>query len=455
MTDKLRRRLFYAVVMVNYILVTIYEFLTPNMSDDIIYGDKVAEANSFFDLFAQEYEHYLTHGGRSIAHFILRIFLFVGNKGVFNVVAGAVFVLLSLLIYANVDYKKQYDLRVYIGILILFWVFEPAISNTVFWETGACNYLFTAAIMFGYITVFRRACQRKDKPGIGFATGMFFFGVAAGWCNENSSGGVIFLVLALMFMKWLEKRDLSGIRAFMVTGLLGNILGFLVMIMSPGNTSRAAGAEEAHTGLLALAARFLKITLIIKDYYIVLLLVFVVVAIAVSYRASSGEEEKGALTTMILFGLAFLATSYALIAVPDSQIRTYYCASLFLMTGVVNGFSWIINKGFKEDMIQIFATGIITVFSILFLFTYVEQGANLARIKREYTERDIYLTQMAKGDEMVVEAPMLRPEWISRYSMAYESDICEDKFDWLNLSYAEHYGLWYIIGVDRENWTNY
>ena len=455
MTDKLRRRLFYAVVMVNYILVTIYEFLTPNMSDDIIYGDKVAEANSFFDLFAQEYEHYLTHGGRSIAHFILRIFLFVGNKGVFNVVAGAVFVLLSLLIYANVDCKKQYDLRVYIGILILFWVFEPAISNTVFWETGACNYLFTAAIMFGYITVFRRACQRQDKPGIGFAIGMFFFGVAAGWCNENSSGGVIFLVLALMFMKWLEKRDLSGIRAFMVTGLLGNILGFLVMIMSPGNTSRAAGAEEAHTGLLALAARFLKITLIIKDYYIVLLLVFVVVAIAVSYRASSGEEKKGALTTMILFGLAFLATSYALIAVPDSQIRTYYCASLFLMTGVVNGFSWIINKGFKEDMIQIFATGIITVFSILFLFTYVEQGANLARIKREYTERDIYLTQMAKGDEMVVEAPMLRPEWISRYSMAYESDICEDKFDWLNLSYAEHYGLWYIIGVDRENWTNY
>ena len=56
---------------------------------------------------------------------------------------------------------------------------------------------------------------------------------------------------------------------------------------------------------------------------------------------------------------------------------------------------------------------------------------------------------------MVVEAPMLRPQWQTRYSMAYESDFTEDKFNWLNLSYSEHYGLWYIIGVDRETWTAY
>ena len=55
-------------------MVAVYEFLTPNMSDDIIYGDTVSEAKSFFDLFGQEYEHYMTHSGRNVAHFILRIF---------------------------------------------------------------------------------------------------------------------------------------------------------------------------------------------------------------------------------------------------------------------------------------------------------------------------------------------------------------------------------------------
>ncbi|MBQ8030556.1 MAG: hypothetical protein IJ260_03350 [Butyrivibrio sp.] len=96
-----------------------------------------------------------------------------------------------------------------------------------------------------------------------------------------------------------------------------------------------------------------------------------------------------------------------------------------------------------------------TVLSVIFVFTYIEQGANLARIKREFDEREAYCREMAAKEEMVIEAPMLRPEWESRYSMAYVSDICEDKFNWLNISYALHYGLWYITGVDRESWTGY
>ena len=258
-----------------------------------------------------------------------------------------------------------------------------------------------------------------------------------------------------MFLKWRKGKEFKAIRSWMVSGLIGNLIGFAILLLSPGNRSRAAAAEEAHTGLLAFAARALRVTLILKENYLVLILVFVVIAIAMIYRAGSKEKFVPAAFNMLLFGLAFLVTSYALVAVPDSQLRTYYCASLFLMTGIANGFSWMVNKGFSEDLLQIVATSLITVFSVLFLFSYIENGANLARIKREFDERDAYLTDIAKGDEMYVEAPMLRPEWDNRYSMAYVSDICEDKENWLNLSYAQHYGLWYIVGVDRESWTGY
>jgi len=457
MTDKLRKILFYAVVIVNYIMVTIYEFMTPHMTDDIIYSDVVAEANSFFDLFVQEYEHYMNHIGRSLAHIILRIFLYIGNKGVFNIVAGGVFIALSLLVYANIDFKKKYDLRVYIGILILFWLFEPAISNTVFWETGACNYLFTATIMFGYITLFRKFYKEGKQGTLGAVIGMFFFGLAAGWCNENSSGGVILLVLILIAAKRIKDGDFGGVRPWMLSGLIGNLAGFMIMILSPGNTSRSESTEEAHSGLTAIAARFLKITMNIKEYYLVLVLVFAVILIAIVYRVGQRVQFYEAAGTMILFGVLFLATSYALIAVPDSQLRTYYCASLFLMTGIINGFSWIVNEGFKEDIMQIIGTSLVVVLSVVFIFTYVEQGANLARIKREFDERDAYFLEKSKGveDELVIQAPMLRPDWKSRYSMAYDSDISEDKDNWINASYASHYGLWFIFGVDRENWTEY
>jgi len=455
MTEKLRKKLFYGIAIVNFIMITIYEFLTPTMSDDVIYADAVAEANSFFDLFVQEYQHYMGHTGRSVAHIILRVFLYIGNKGVFNIVAGLVFTILSLCIYACIDHKKSYDLRVYIGILILLWMFDPAISNNVLWETGACNYLFTATIMFLYLTLFRSA-YLKDKASTPlFIAGMFLLGLLSGWCNENSSGGVIFIVLLLMFLKWKKTKSFKGFRAWMVSGLVGNVIGFVVMILSPGNSSRAAQADEAHTGLLAMAARFLRVTLTLKENYLVLILVFLVISIAIIYRAGSASEYAKAADGMMVFGLGFLATSYALIAVPDSQLRTYYCASLFLMTGIMNGFGWMVNEGFKEDLVQILATSLVTVLSVIFVFTYIEQGANLARIKREFDEREAYCREMAAKEEMVIEAPMLRPEWESRYSMAYVSDICEDKFNWLNISYALHYGLWYITGVDRESWTGY
>lgn len=455
MSDKLRKKLFYVTVIINFILVTIYEFLTPNMSDDIIYSDRVAEASGFLDLFAQEYEHYMNHIGRSIAHIILRFFLYTGNKAVFNIAAGLAFTLLTLLVYLNVSARKEYDLRVYLGIMMLFWLFEPTISNSVLWETGACNYLFTAVIMFGYITLFRKKFRENSASGIGLCIGMFFFGLLAGWCNENSSGGVILMVVVLMLAAWLSDRSLSGIRAWMVAGLVGNITGFLIMILSPGNTSRAEAAEEAHTGLVALAARFLKITLNIKENYLLLVLVFMVMVIAICYRTGSAGKFWETAKAMLLFGFLFLATCYALIAVPDSQLRTYYGASLFLMTGIMEGFAYICNKGFDEELVQIGATSLVAVLSVVFILTYIQEGANLARIKREFDERDAYLTEAAKGEDMVVEAPMLRPQWQTRYSMAYESDFTEDKFNWLNLSYSEHYGLWYIIGVDRESWTAY
>ena len=453
MSENLRKRLFQLTVFANFIMVFIYQYLTPTMSDDVIYYDKVAQAGSFFDLFAQEYEHYMTHTGRNVAHIILRIFLYMDNKIFFDIVAAVVFVLVSILIYLNVDQRKKCDIRIYAAITVLMWLFDPTIANSVFWETGACNYMFTGCIMLAFITVFRKYLA-EDKKSIGAVIGMFFFGLFAGWCNENTSGGVILFVLIMIFVKWRDSRNFSKVRPWMVTSLVGSMIGFVIMILSPGNFSRAEGTEEAHTGLLALAARFLKITLNIKEGYLVLILAFIVFAISMAYR-TLGTKFMEKASEMMLFGLLFLATCYALIAVPESQLRTYYGAGLFLMIAVVSGFAWFVNEGFKDDMVQVIGTGLVTILGVILIFTYIEEGANLARIKREFDERDAYLTEMAKGEEKVIEAPMLRPEWQTRFSMAYDSDITEDKFFWLNISYAEHYGLWYIIGVDRETWTAY
>ncbi len=455
MSEALRKRLFQLTVFVNFIMVFGFLYLTPYLSDDIIYMDEVAGARNFFDLFAQEYEHYMGHTGRNVAHILLRIFLFIGNKLVFDVAAAIVFVLISVLIYMNIDHRKKYDIRVYAAIAVLMWLFDPTISNSVLWEDGACNYMFTGCIVLGFITLFRKALREEKPGGIGFIIGMFFFGLAAGWCNENTSGGAILFVIIMMVAKWSKTKSFKNIRPWMITGLVGAVIGFIIMICSPGNFSRAASQEEAHTGLLALLARFLKITINIRQGYLVLLFAFIAIVIAIAYKQKSREEFFETASAMMLFGFLFLATSYALIGVAETQLRAYYGAGLFLMTAVVNGFAWLVNTGYEEAFVQAFATSLVTLLGVFFIFTYIEEGANLARIKREFDERDAYLTEMAGEGITDVVVPMLRPDWESRYTTAYTMDIREDPDYWLNVFYAEHYGFDTVTGVERENWTEY
>ena len=51
--------------------------------------------------------------------------------------------------------------------------------------------------ILGFVTFYRYFLARADKlkHGILLAAAAFFFGILAGWCNENSSGGGFLLVM--------------------------------------------------------------------------------------------------------------------------------------------------------------------------------------------------------------------------------------------------------------------
>ena len=302
MSKRNRKIAFYGMLIITFLAVTIYEFLTPNMSDDLIYWDTVHTANNFFDLFKQEAEHWMSHTGRSVSHMILRVFLYINVKAVFNVVAGVVFTVLSLLIYANVQGKKEYDVKVYGFILAMLWFLDPAIANTVFWEDGACNYMFTMTIIMGFITLYRKsldpsnvslfsaaAAPTREKNWL-FALGMFLYGIIAGWCNENTSGGLILFILIELGYRFIKnQKKFSFLKPWMITGLVGSLVGFIMMVLSPGNYGRLDATVEEHTGLVAVLARFLKITLNIKNNYIILVAAFLAILVFIFYFCERNE----------------------------------------------------------------------------------------------------------------------------------------------------------------------
>lgn len=450
MSQKARKIVFWIMVLTAFVAVCIFEFLTPMLSDDIAYLEDVSKAGSFFGLFAQEYHHYVTHTGRSISHIILRIFLFIGSKGLFNVVASLVFVVMSLLVYLNVDYRKEYDVRVYGAVLALLWFFDAAISDTVFWEDGACNYLFTGTIIMGFLTVYRLGIKHDKDYNTAAAVGLFLWGIVAGWCNENTSGGLIlFIIIELAVLRMSKK----SFKPWMITGLVGTLIGFGMLLASPGNYGRLDVLEEEHTGIMAMVARFLKITLNIRDHYLVMVCAFAVIMVILAYEIGEKKAYLDKTKSMILFFVLFLATAYALIMVPTSELRSYYGASVFLMMALANGVGLLGES--REKLIQAAVGSLLAVAAIVFVFSYFGDGANLARIKREFDERDAYFAQkQAEGAEDIT-APMLRPQWENRFSAAYRMDIQEDDEYWINTFYAVHYDLGMVVGVDRETWTEY
>ena len=469
-----RSRLFFCLaVCAAFVLIFIFNVLTPMMTDDLFYSKTVSEAASIWDLFAQEYTQYMTWTGRSVCHMILRFFLLT-DKMVFNVANSVVFVLLTLLIYWNVEHKKKYDTPVYLLINLLLWMFGVVFRQTVLWETGACNYLWGSAIIMSFVTLYRYGLKRESGGGreaegdvpkqadglkhpVLWTVFLPFLGVLAGWCNENSSGGGLLMVLlCLGFYLYEQKKKNAGsgraLKPWMVTGLIGQAVGLAFMVLAPGNAVRAAAREEEHSGLLGYMARFQKITLAVRENFLILLIIGLLLFIIVYYQKKSWKALWAYSRNGILWAFVFLATCYALVMTAEPQARAYFGAGVFLTIAVVQFF---VDVSEKEVIFASLKTGMISVMLLVMFFTYMDSGANLARIYREYNERDVYLTQKAAEGVTDVTVPMLRPDFETKYSDGYNSDIQEDPGYWVNVAYASYYGFNSVSGVPREGWTEY
>lgn len=461
--------LFILSVIVSAALIFVFNVLTPMMTDDLFYAKTVSEASSFWELIGQEYQQYLTWSGRSVSHLILRCFL-KADKIVFNVANSLVFVWLTLLIYWNVEHKRKYDSGVFILINLLVWIFGVVFRQTVLWETGACNYLWGAAIILSFVTLYRYGIMHAHQlkhPAL-WAILIPIPGILAGWCNENTSGGGILVVLLYLGYYLYgeygqingikensnikEGRKLRGMKLWMITGVLGQLAGFMFMILAPGNALRAQVQEEEHSGLFAYIARFQKITMAIHDNFLTLLIIGLILFIIICYQQGNWKAVWRIGASGITWFLVFLSTCYALVLTTEPMPRAYFGAGIFLIIAVVQFFSDVSGK---DKIFGVLKTGLLSVLLLIMFFLYMDSGTNLIRIYREYNEREVYLAQKAEEGVKDVTIPMLRPDFETKYSDGYNSDIQEDSSYWVNAAYAAYYGFDTVSGVPREGWSEY
>ena len=159
--EKHRKQIFWLILAAAFITIFIYNFLTPYLSDDYFYACEVRQAESFWDLIKQQYGEYLSNSGRVVGQFNVRLSL-VFDKQVFNLVNSGMFVILVLLMYANIRRKKKYDIFVLLLIITFLWKFAVDFGQTMLWICGACNYLWGSVFILGFIISHRDSAKSES-----------------------------------------------------------------------------------------------------------------------------------------------------------------------------------------------------------------------------------------------------------------------------------------------------
>ena len=153
------------------IIFLLMNLLTPNLTDDYAYsfiwdgehdgnfqndiGD-LQRIESFADIFISQYSHWLTWGGRTVAHIFVQFFAWQG-KLLFDFANAVMFVILALEIYflgkGEVNFKNL-DAKILVVIFFALWFCLPEFFQTTLWMTGSCNYLWMAVFQFAFLIPF-------------------------------------------------------------------------------------------------------------------------------------------------------------------------------------------------------------------------------------------------------------------------------------------------------------
>lgn len=245
--EKITRENLISLVMLVLLFIYMYalNFMMPLHRDDYEYSliwGTYERIVTWSDIFQSLYNHYLMHGGRMVDFFVLDSFLLLGKQW-FNPFNAFLYIALIALIYWHSQRNITFRFNPYIlALIILFcWFGLPDFAVVNIWMTGACVYLMPAVLIFTFLLPYHFNFLEKPLLSDSYlaAFGMFLCGVVAGWTIENTAATMNFIIAGFIFYAY-KKHSLTK---WMLSGFCGSLLGFLLLVIAPGNYVRYAGSS--------------------------------------------------------------------------------------------------------------------------------------------------------------------------------------------------------------------
>ena len=378
------------------------------------------------DIFDYQVWHYFNWGGRTVAHTLAQILL-VFPKAVFNILNSFIYTALIYLIYLHGCFNKDNEDNSYMLLLIHFilWFIIPVFGQSFIWLVGSCNYLWTTVIILYFLWLYRRNTLSEKWYNLLF---MFILGLLAGWTNENTSAGLIaILVFSLIINKVETKKfELSKTRLF---GIIGTLAGFIIMICAPGNYIRSAEFKDDTFIIIKIIKRTLDITNNLENIILPLLIVIIILISLKIYHKKKIEKET---YTFILGGFAAI---YAMVLSPTFPERAWTGAIIFFVIAIVILVYDLdtINRLYKFILVDF-----CIILSIIYVSQYMDLARNINYLRNTWNYRVDVINESDK--DKIFE--FYKYETYNPRNPVYGlEDIGYDPNAWPNGSISKYYGI--------------
>lgn len=342
-----------------FLTVLVLNMITPLIMDDFNYTYGLdGRIQSIKDIINYQIWFYNNWGGRNVAHFLAQFFL-MNNKLLFNITNSLMYTLLIYLIYKIIkgtsEDKPNYLILIHLGL----WFFTPAFGQAFIWLTGSCNYLWTTTIILIFINLFIKFSNSK-KYNLVQNILFFILGIIAGWTNENAGASLIVLLLVFIGIRLkLEKKNINKIQ---VVGIIGVVLGFLIMIMAPGNYIRSNAYENNGFFLIEWIKRAVSITITLEHTLIYFFIIMVIIGSIYIIRKQKIDIKNYS------FLIGTIVAIYSMVVSPTFPERSWTIVIVYSIV-LCGNLLYHLNIDYKLKSLMI--TNCIIVGLFLFVNSYI------------------------------------------------------------------------------------
>lgn len=422
-TNALCTVLLLAVIGVTMFLLNAH---TPLMMDDYDYsfswstGERISGVS---DILASQAVHYRIWGGRSVAHFLAQLFLYLG-KPVFNAANALMYLLLLLeIVYLGGKREARWDWRLLMIAHVVLFFAVPFFGVVFLWLDGACNYLWGTALALVPLIIARSERENgffdTDRARGWLALPLCFL---AGWTNENTACGV--LAACFLLMIWDAWRG-RKVRAWRIAAFAAQALGVAVLLLAPGNFARPS--EPGGRGMIMeLLYRAAVVSYCALRYAGIPALA----AIALLAVACRGKRPVRMEWLSVLCVSAFLS-AYALVGSPQISDRTFTGVLALALAALLSLCADLMNIPGKRDG----AIGL-----LLLLLVVSGAGFALADVRAHeaawLAQEERILSAAAAGDLQTAVSSVSSE---SRFTMSIALE--QDASQWPNSTLSRYYGI--------------